>query len=170
MPEHSAETDRRQDQTTGILLPGGMMPDLAFVSATGRRLRISDYRGRRNLVVVFCGNGKSNAARNLLEQIFRSYSEFESEEAQALAVVQAAGQPPGNFVQGGACPFPVLYDEGGHGHELAGVSAADSDAPVVLVVDRFGEIRHAGRAGQPGSINAEDVLDWVRYINLECPE
>ncbi|TAM78768.1 MAG: redoxin domain-containing protein [Acidobacteria bacterium] len=170
MPEHGAGTNTRQHGRAGLLLAGEMMPDLALVSATGKLVRISDYRGRRNLVVVFCGNGNSDAVRNCLEQISRNHSEFESEEAQVLAAVQSSGQGAEIFERGGVYPFPLLSDEGGYAHELAGAPATDANRPIVCVVDRFGEIRHVWHDEQPGCIGVDDVLEWVRYINLECPE
>ena len=46
-----------QGQTVRLPLAGEIMPHLTFVSASGERVRVFDYRRRRNLVLIFGGVG-----------------------------------------------------------------------------------------------------------------
>jgi len=85
-----------------------MVPDFILVSTTRARVRISDYRGRRNLILVLCGKGDSDKIRSLLGQISKRYSEFATEEAQVLAVVQGAEFQAEHLKQSQSFPFPVL--------------------------------------------------------------
>ncbi len=145
-----------------------MMPDFILVSMNGKRVRISDHRGRRNLVLVFCARGNSKETRSFLRQVFEQRSEFEGEEAQVLIIVLDADDRAELLRD---LPFPVLRDKEGHAHDLAGVAVNERNLrPVIYVVDRYGEIRHICRDGNPSCANAGAILDWVRYINLECPE
>lgn len=166
-----SESKNQRGQSAGFPSAGTMMPDFTLVSTSGRRVRISDYRGRCNLVLIFCGKGDPDAIRSFLPELSERYSEFASEEAEVLAVVQEAELQADDLQQSQKLSFPVLWDEEGHAHKLAGVMITEHDsAPVVFIIDRFGEARHICRAGQPACADISDILDWLRYINLECPE
>lgn len=44
-------------------------------------------------------------------------------------------------------------------------------APGVLVADRWGEIIHVAAASAVDDLPpAEDLLDWTRYVQTQCPE
>lgn len=168
MIEFGAKAKNDWSPTNRFLSAGEMMPDFALVSMNGRRVRISDYRGRSNLVLVFCARGNSKETRSFLRQVFEQRWEFEGEEAQVLVIVRQSKDLSDILKD---LPFPVLRDKEGHAHDLAGVAANERNfRPVIYVVDRYGEIRHVCRAGDASHTGAGAILDWVRYINLECPE
>jgi len=152
--------------------PGEIMPDLTLVSTGRANVRISDYRSRRNLILIFSGTGDSETVRRLLRDFSEIYSEFVSEEAQVLAVVQGSRDRAEQLERSDALSFPVLADEDGHAHLRVGVLGPEQNCtPVVYVVDRYGEIRHVSRAEESrGGLTPGEALDWIRYINLECPE
>jgi len=168
MIECGAQAKNDWSQTNRLPSAGEMMPDFALVSMNGRRVRISDYRGRSNLVLILCASGNSKETRSFLQEVFGRRSEFEGEEAQVLVIVLKADDQAELRRN---LPFPVLQDEEGHAHELGGMAANEKDfTPVIYVVDRYGEIRHICRQGMPSCANVGAILEWVRYINLECPE
>jgi hypothetical protein len=41
--------------------------------------------------------------------------------------------------------------------------------PGVLVADRWGEIVHVAPA-EPGTVDVVDLADWVRFVQIKCPE
>lgn len=161
-------SENHWSQTTRLPSEGEMMPDFALVSINGKRARISDYRGRRNLVLIFCARGNSKQTRNSLRQLFEQRSEFEGEEAQVLVIVPDAddrAELPRDL------PLAVQLDEEGHAHDLARVPVNEKDfRPVIYIVHRYGKIRVICRAGKPSCANAGAILEWVQHINLECPE
>lgn len=168
MIEYEAAEKNNWSQTTRPPSVGEMMPDFALVSMNGSRVRISDYRGRRNLVLIFCVSGNSKETCSLLQDVSGRRSEFEGEEAQVLVIVLKTDDQAELRRN---LPFPVQQGEGDHAHELAGVDANEKDfRPVIYVVDRYGEIRHICRQEMPSCANVGAILEWVRYINLECPE
>lgn len=153
-------------------VPGEIMPDIALITGGGGRVRFSDYRGRRNLVLIFAGKGESDAARQFLGRFSEMYSEFVGEEAEVLTIVQGARDRVKDLGRIHRLPFPVLADEDCRVHSVAGAPETAQDyLPVVYVIDRYGEIRKVFRAEQSeGAYTPQDVLDWVRFVNLECPE
>ena len=153
-------------------LVGEIVPELTLLSTAGASVRVSDYRSKRNLILIFCGAVNSASARRVVRRVSELYAEFVAEEAEVFAVVQGAGDEAEDL--DGSCnpPFPILLDKDRHAHELFGIRSSEQHSlPAVCVVDRFGELRHVSRAaGSQPSGFARDILEWVRYINLECPE
>jgi peroxiredoxin len=159
--------DSGQTAASHLRSAGEIMPDFTLASNRGQFVRISDYRGRSNLVLIFCGDGKSEATRSFLRRASQQFFQFEDEEAELLAVVQAESLPEhlGNL------SFSALLDAKGHAHRLAVFAhGGELPAPLVYVVDRFGEIRSVFHPKETPEAAVSSVLEWVRYINLECPE
>jgi peroxiredoxin len=167
-PGSSCEENRRAP----ISAPGEIMPDFSLVSTDGKRIRISDYHGRRHLILIFIGLGNSEMARELLRQLADRYSELASEDAQVLMIVQRGKGESKNLGQGPGLSFPVLIDDDSRIHNMMGaLKPEELRAPIVCIVDRYGEIRHEFHVESSRVVYAADtILDWVRYINLECPE
>jgi len=152
--------------------PGEMMPDFELVATNDTHVRVSDYRGRRHLVLIFIGLGNSDTARDLLRRFSKQYAEFDREDAQVLVIVRGDKVRAENLGPDGSFPFPVLLDDGSRVHDMVGASKPEAECrPVVCLIDRYGEFRQEFRAeGLPAADTVEAILDWVRYINLECPE
>jgi peroxiredoxin len=148
-------------QITPLAVPGEIMPDFTLVSTRGTRVRLSDYRGRRDVVLVFSGRGNSEMVRGLLQRVSEQYPEFVSEETQVLAVVQGAKGVAELLEQNRDLPFLVLTDEESRVHNMAGaLKSADDYTPVVHVIDRYGEIRHVFRTEQFEPVcTAAEILD-----------
>src|SRR5690348_10819450 len=153
-------------------LVGESVPDFALLSAKGARIRVSDFRGKCNIVLIFCGAGRSESVRSLVRQVSELYAEFAAEETEVFTVVRGAGREAEDLDRSCAPTFPVLVDNDGHAHDLFSTrSSARDSLPYVFIVDRYGEMRHALHGAESqASYPARDILEWVRYINLECPE
>ena len=153
-------------------LVGEIVPGFILLSASGACIRVSDYRGKRNLVLIFCGAGNSASVRGLVRRISELRAAFVAEEAEVFALVHGVSNQAEDLDRSLNPPFTVLSDKEGHAHELFGLGLSEQHAlPVVCVIDRFGELRNVSRAAEAQrSSFAHDILEWVRYINLECPE
>ena len=46
----------------------------------------------------------------------------------------------------------------------------DVSAPSVVVADRWGEVQHRQRFHVEDPPGAEDLLSWVRFVQMQCPE
>jgi peroxiredoxin len=65
--------------------------------------------------------------------------------------------------------FPTLVDEGALIHGMVGGGDAEAKpAPAVFVTDRFREIYAAWHGSELP--RAQEVLDWLIFINIQCPE
>lgn len=155
-----------------LRLVGEMVPEFALPSTQGAHVRVSDYRGKRNIGLIFCGAGRSELVRSLLRQVSNLYAEFVAEEAEFFAAVRGDICEAEDLRCNCDPPFPVLVDRESRAHDLFGAPVSGQDfLLLVCIVDRYGEVRHISRAGEPeASFGAPEILECVRYINLECPE
>jgi peroxiredoxin len=54
---------------------------------------------------------------------------------------------------------------------ITGDAVAGIPSPAVVVADRWGEIVHIARGSEAGELPpAHDVVEWVTYVQHQCPE
>ena len=149
----------------GEIFPGATLPDI-----DGSAFLLESYRGQANLVVVFAGDGlDKDPVTGLLEELAARTEALSSEAAQVLVAVT---DRPAAVLDRRRWPFPVLVDNGAHLHLRVGATdAVGRPAPAVFVTDRFREIFATYLPGHGSALpGAKDVLDWLVFINIQCPE
>lgn len=142
------------------------IPIFQLMSAEGRPVSIWDYKGRKNIVLVFLTKDQWQLCLEFLRSTINVYHQYEEEDAIVLAIVQ------GNLADATALhhdlkpSFPILYDPDGKVTQRF-----TSHLPAVFVADRYGEV-HAKWIVEPekGFPTQKEVLDALDLINLECPE
>ena len=151
---------------------GKLLPDIALPSAEGRQVRLSDYRGRSNLVVILAGGLDDGNLLRLLDEAAWKHSDFAGEEAEMIVILSKdrAGQTP-PVVKAG-WPFVILADSERRAHRLFNaLDAAGKPLPAIFIADRYGEICAEYQAGaQHGIPKIDEVLQWLFFINSQCPE
>lgn len=148
------------------------MPDISLWAADGSRVRISDYHGRSNLVLLVFGTNRLDCLESLLEDIAADQEAYRSDNAEVLLAV--AGDPAEvGFARGRLeLPFPVLDDPSGEALRRLGFPGGGNPMEAaVWVADRFGEVRYAWKDGWGQTApSSKELLAWLRSIELECPE
>jgi peroxiredoxin len=146
---------------------GELMHDFVLTSARGERVQLSDYRGRQNLVLILAGHGELG----LLKDLAQRQRALRSEQAQALAVVAGTKADAARIQQETQAPFAVLADPDGQVHASMGAIKNGEPAPALYTTDRFGEVFAAFRMAEGRSLpDAEDILDWLGFVNSQCEE
>jgi peroxiredoxin len=148
---------------------GDLLPDTTLPTPHGERVALGQYSALRNLVIVLRGVDAADASvAHLLAAFAASRAAIADEEAEVL-VVQSGERSQWSD---GPHPFAVLVDEDAAFHrDVGAVDASGDAAPAVFITDRFREIYHVFRptdADWPPS--ARDVLDWLVFMNIQCPE
>lgn len=146
-----------------------MIRDFMLDSSHGEEIRISSFRGRVNLVLVF--PGYSDAMRVFLEDAAKHSSRFSEQDTCVVAVVPKSPEESPIPASIGSSIF-VLFDKFHRVYRLSGATDENgSPIPLVYLTDRFGEIISTyaapGHSMPPG---IEEILSVLEFANQQCPE
>lgn len=139
---------------------GVRIRDYALIDAAGDPIALSNFRGKRNLVLIFAG------ARETGEAVANGLSSFDQEfaDADAVAIVILADQPA--WVSGRPHILIASDVEAIAHREVGAVDASIKFVQGCYITDRFGEVKTALHEIPAVS----EMLRWLDYINSECPE
>ena len=140
---------------------GDCLPDMEFVTIGGVLKRLSDFKGRKNLLVILTGNDGDS----LPTAMATAALEINRHDGHVIVVL------PDPSPEAVRWPFDVVADPDGAVRRR--FSCVDSGKPrlSVFITDRWGEVAFACQTGQ-GDLApaANDVLDWLRFVDQQCPE
>jgi len=125
-----------------------MLRDLTTPTLDGERVQLSDLRGRRNLVLIFAGTDAEEA--RLISEL-QGCGETLREEETVVAIFAAADADTRAW-------YGALAEDG-------------TPRAALYISDRYGEIYFAAHP-EPGQAlpSAAEALEWLRFINAQCPE
>ncbi len=119
---------------------GKLAQDFTLASTAGRTVSLSDYKGKKNVIIMFW---KTNGLycpfelNNLKER----YQKLEKEGFEVLAVnKKEAAAKVASFAGKQGLPFPVLLDEDGKVCDIYDVGGV----PVFLIINKEGMITWRG--------------------------
>ncbi len=149
---------------------GHRLHEFELTGALGGVIRLSDFRGRANVVLI--ASDDQPATARLTADIAGRYSEIKSEEAEVLAIVHMSRESAAETKQRGNLPYLVLADDNGRLHrDFGAIDSKGADLAAVYVTDRFGEVFAAFRTAAGDTLpSADDVLNWLEFVNAQCPE
>lgn len=140
---------------------GCCLPDVGFVTIAGVRKRLSDFRGRKNLLVILTGEDGDG----LPAALATADADIKRHDGHVIAVLPGASPAVLRW------PFDVVVDPDCTVHRK--FSSGDSSEPrlTVFITDRWGEVVFVCQAGRgdPAPVVA-DLLDWLRFVDQQCPE
>ena len=145
------------------MLPvGSSAPDFTLRDQNQQPVTLSDYRGSKDVLLVFFPLAFTGICQGELDQLRDHLPQFENDDSVALAI--SVGPPPTHKIwatQSGFL-FPVLSDFWPHGEVSRAYGVFNEGAGIsnrgTFVVDRSGIIRFA-EMKQPGE--ARDQRLWT---------
>lgn len=145
-------------------------PDFELMSSSEHPLRLSDYRGRSSLLLIFTDDQAATA--ELLSAVAHSYDDFKHEEAEVIAVAKSSPEECGRIKERLKLPFLILSDGNGRIHREVGASDEQGNAAAAAyVTDRYGEIFAIYRTRDGQALpTAAEILNWLEFVNNQCPE
>jgi peroxiredoxin len=148
---------------------GHLFRDFCLETTSGKKICLSDYRGRSNLVLIFMDNRSETLM--LTSDLAKAYPEIRKQEAEVLAV-KPGDQPVQTGEQWALIPYPVLVDPGARMHtEVGAIDNHGGICSAVYITDRFAEVFSAYRGSDGQSLpTTTEVLSWLEFINSQCPE
>jgi peroxiredoxin len=123
---------------------GDEAPDFELTDNHNRKVRLSSYRGRQNVVLVFYPFTFTGVCQGELCELRDDLASFESSHAQLLAISCDSSFAQGRWAAEEGFQFPLLSDFWPHGHvaRAYGVfnEALGCANRATFVIDRDGRV------------------------------
>jgi peroxiredoxin len=155
--------------TSTSVLEGSRLPPFRLPRAGGGWLAASDYRARHNLVIAVLPDAGDPATAAALLAIQPHQARLAQDHARAVAIVGGSLSAATALHTRLDLAFPVAADETGAIIDRLAPTAVGGREPVVLLTDRYGEIRRR-EVGWPAltAVGVVAWLDWLVYIDCLC--
>jgi peroxiredoxin len=158
-------TTTMESPTKGLRLNDFQLP-----TTSGKKVSLSDYRGRASLVLVAAGDDRGIDA--FLASLAKQYAKIEEQQAAVLLVVQIPLEAAAWKSKRLKLPYLTLVDGDGRVHrELGAMTRNGKSHLAIYITDRFGEVfgvYHPREVGLMPSI--KEIFNWLEFINSQCPE
>ncbi|MDD5466762.1 MAG: redoxin domain-containing protein [Anaerolineales bacterium] len=142
-------------------------PALRLETPGGAPFELADLRGRSSVALLFTHGFGCRACRAAISDLRQQREAFRSQEAELLIVVPSReGLPPGD-AEG------ILVDPGAAGRrDFAALLEFDTGRSAMLfILDRYGTPYAAWFGDEPLQAGlADEALDWLEFISIQCPE
>ncbi len=124
---------------------GQSAPDFALSDQHGQTVRLSDFRGSKNVVVVFYPLAFSGVCSGELCEIRDNISEFQTEDVQLLSISVDSMFAHRAWADQENLEYPLLSDFWPHGEVARSYGVFDEDKGVAVrgtfLVDKEGLVR-----------------------------
>ena len=125
---------------------GDEAPDFELEDQDRQRVRLSDFRGRKNVVVVFYPLSFTGVCQGELCAIRDSIADFDSDDVQTLAISCDSGPVHAKWAQEQGYAFPLLADFWPHGEVARAYGVLDEASGLALrgtfIVDKAGKVAY----------------------------
>lgn len=126
------------------LQAGTPAPDFELPDQQGNRVRLSDYRGKRAVVVYFYPKDDTTGCTAEACAFRDETPAFQAAGAEIIGISDDSSESHTRFAAKYSLPFTLLSDKGGRVRKLFGVTRTFGIIPgrVTFVIDREGVVRH----------------------------
>ena len=155
------------------LEPGTTAPDFELRDQTGKPVRLSDYRGKKAVVLVFYPFTFTGVCEGELCSIRDRIEAFQNDDVETIAVSVDSPAVHRVWAEQQGFEFPILADFWPHG-EVARTYGVFNDVVGAaergtFVIDRDGVIRYAVHNGIPDARDEDAYLAALEQIGAVSP-
>jgi thioredoxin-dependent peroxiredoxin len=127
-----------------VLQPGMIAPDFELPDAEGTAVRLSQFRGKKLVVVYFYPKDDTEICTKQACSFRDHYPQFERAGAVVMGISDDSVASHAKFRTKYGLPFLLLSDRGGRVRKLFGVAKKFGVVPgrVTFAIDREGVVRH----------------------------
>ena len=145
---------------------GDQAPDFVLPDRTGKMVRLSDFRGRKAVVLYFYPKDDTPGCTKESCAFRDSYEEFSDAGAEVIGVSSDSAESHGKFAAKHRLPFTLLSDQGGQVRARYGVPATLGLLPgrVTFVIDRDGVVRHVFNSQFQATQHVTEALEALRRL------
>ncbi len=140
-----------------MLKIGEKAPDFSLLSANGDTVRLSDFAGKKFVVLFFYPGDETPGCTKQLCAVRDDYTAFKEKNAVVFGVNPANGESHTKFINNHKFQFTLLVDEGKKTTKAYGCGGLPIVNRTVYVIDPQGMIIYAKR-GMPSN---EEILGAI---------
>lgn len=146
--------------------PRRRLPDVQLPLIDGETPISVRAGGRRSPVLLLLHATGCRDCEIYVERLAATQPDLLEWDGRVLLVVPDRTEAEGTLTLPANETFPMATDPG---QRLA--SALSVQIPALVIADQWGEIHHVEEAGSDHRFPAtEEVVDWVQYLAIQCPE
>jgi peroxiredoxin Q/BCP len=145
---------------------GDAAPEFDLTDAAGKRVRLSDFRGKRNVVLYFYPKDDTPGCTKEACSFRDSYQSFTDAGAEVVGVSSDDGASHQKFAEKFHLPFTLVSDTGGSVRKRYGVPATLGLLPgrVTFVIDRDGIVRHVFNSQLQATKHVDEALGVIKKL------
>lgn len=164
MSDQLETQDQKQAGHVGV---GELAPDFALPNAAGEVMRLSDFRGKKDVVLYFYPKDYTGGCTAEACSFRDNYDAISSLDAEVIGISSDSQASHEGFAAQHRLPFPLLSDEGGAVRKRYGVPATLGLLPgrVTYVIDKQGVIRHIFNSQLNIERHVAEALTTLRALN-----
>lgn len=144
---------------------GAQAPDFTLPDYNKQQVSLADFRGDKNVLLVFYPFAFSGVCHGELCQIRDDLSDFQNDQVQVLGVSVDSPFALKAWADQEGYTFPLLSDFWPHGETAKAYGVFNEDAGMAVrgtfLIDTEGKVRFA-EANQPGEARDQDV--WKKAV------
>ncbi len=148
---------------------GEKAPDFTLPSQFGDNVTLSEYFGKKNIVLYFYPQDESRGCTREACKFRDSYEVFTSLDAQVLGVSSQSVESHRSFATHHGLQFILLSDEKNAVRNLYDVSTTLGIIPgrVTFIIDKKGIIRHVFSSQFQPEKHIDEALEVLKKLNAE---
>ncbi len=137
---------------------GSTAPDFSLVTQKGDTVRLADFQGKKNVVLIFYPGDQTPGCTKQLCAIRDDYTQFEKKNAVVYGVNPAGKESHQKFIDKQHYQFSLLVDEGQNVAKLYGAKGLMVKRTVV-VIDKEGKIAYYKQGMPPNAEILASIKD-----------
>lgn len=150
------------------LEPGANAPDFELRDQTGKPVRLSDYRGKKSVVLVFYPFTFTGVCEGELCSIRDSIEQFQNDDVETIAISVDSPAVHRVWAEQQGFEFPILADFWPHG-EVARTYGIFNDVVGAaergtFIIDKDGVIRYSVHNGIPDARDQDAYVQALQEI------
>jgi thioredoxin-dependent peroxiredoxin len=148
---------------------GDKAPDFTLPSQMGDNVTLSEYLGKKNIVLFFYPKDESPGCTKEACTFRDSYQQLADLGAEVLGVSGQSVESHVAFATHYGLPFILLSDKGNKVRELYGVPATLGIIPgrVTYIIDKKGVVRHIFNSQTQVQRHAEEAKSTLEQLSKE---
>lgn len=158
------EEDAMEQEVRAKLELNHLVPNFQLETVDGKRISPTDFKERKNLVILFF-NPRNSCDLEMMAEVRHRYEEFADANAEVLAIASGPMEEVKDCMTALKLPFPLLHDA--HNEAVCAYCVAESS---VFVADKYGELKMQGSLCGAVDETLDQVVSALELIELECPE